>query len=210
MEKPRVSSGKGEEGEGQGLLKVIKKLPVGFRFLPSDEELLVHYLSRRTSGMLSLASTFIPELDVFKADPWSLPGDQREKRFFFCRRVANQYSNRRRLRIPTSSGHWKILGKVKQVSSTYGSTRVAGVRRTLAFRSNLSDVHGDSSFNPRWILHEISLIRDDESRREDGDWAVYRLFQKKKISPTRKRDIPRAIAICDSPCSISVTTEENL
>lgn len=49
------------------------KLPVGFRFRPTDEELLLHYLKRKVLSA-SLPALFIPELDVFETDPWSLPG----------------------------------------------------------------------------------------------------------------------------------------
>lgn len=49
------------------------KLPVGYRFHPTDEELLLHYLRRKVFGV-PLPASVIPELDVFQADPWSLPG----------------------------------------------------------------------------------------------------------------------------------------
>ena len=49
------------------------KLPIGFRFRPTDEELLVHYLRRKVLAV-PLPASVIPELDVFGTDPWGLPG----------------------------------------------------------------------------------------------------------------------------------------
>ena len=49
------------------------KLPIGFRFHPTDEELVVHYLRRKAFG-LPLPASVIPEFDVFQAEPWGLPG----------------------------------------------------------------------------------------------------------------------------------------
>ena len=49
------------------------KMPIGFRFHPTDEELVVHYLKRKASS-LPLPASVIPEFDVFETDPWSLPG----------------------------------------------------------------------------------------------------------------------------------------
>lgn len=50
------------------------RLPIGYRFHPTDEELIVHYLRRKIFG-LPLPASVIPELDnVFQHDPWSLPG----------------------------------------------------------------------------------------------------------------------------------------
>lgn len=52
----------------------ILKIPVGFRFHPTDEELVVHYLKRKVHS-LPLPAAVIPELaDVFHYNPWDLPG----------------------------------------------------------------------------------------------------------------------------------------
>nr|TKR86325.1 hypothetical protein D5086_0000238830 [Populus alba] len=49
------------------------KLPIGYRFHPTDEELVVHYLKRKVLG-LPMPASVIPEFDVFQNDPSSLPG----------------------------------------------------------------------------------------------------------------------------------------
>lgn len=47
-------------------------LPPGFRFHPTDEELVVHYLKKKaTSTPLPVA--IIAEIDLYKFDPWELP-----------------------------------------------------------------------------------------------------------------------------------------
>ena len=48
-------------------------LPPGFRFHPTDEELVVHYLCRRAAGQ-RLPVPIIREVDLYKYDPWDLPG----------------------------------------------------------------------------------------------------------------------------------------
>lgn len=48
-------------------------LPPGFRFHPTDEELVVHYLCRKVSYQ-SLPVPIIAEVDLYKYDPWQLPG----------------------------------------------------------------------------------------------------------------------------------------
>lgn len=50
------------------------KLPIGFRFHPTDQELLLHYLKRKLYS-LPLPPTLIPDhVDVFHSNPWDLPG----------------------------------------------------------------------------------------------------------------------------------------
>lgn len=53
-------------------------LPPGFRFHPTDEELVMHYLCRKCASQ-SIAVPIIAEIDLYKYDPWELPG----KFFFF-------------------------------------------------------------------------------------------------------------------------------
>ncbi|XP_022139671.1 NAC transcription factor 25-like [Momordica charantia] len=47
-------------------------LPPGFRFHPTDEELVVHYLKRKATS-LPLPVAVIAEVDLYKYDPWELP-----------------------------------------------------------------------------------------------------------------------------------------
>jgi hypothetical protein len=48
-------------------------LPPGFRFHPTDEELVVHYLCRKVAQQ-QLPVSIIAEVDLYKFDPWDLPG----------------------------------------------------------------------------------------------------------------------------------------
>jgi No apical meristem (NAM) protein len=51
----------------------VLKLPPGFRFHPTDEELVVQYL-RRKALSYPLPAAIIPEIDLLKFNPWDLPG----------------------------------------------------------------------------------------------------------------------------------------
>jgi len=48
-------------------------LPPGFRFHPTDEELILHYLRKRVAST-PLPVSIIAEVDIYKFDPWELPG----------------------------------------------------------------------------------------------------------------------------------------
>lgn len=49
------------------------QLPPGFRFHPTDEELVIHYLCRKCASQ-SIGVPIIAEIDLYKSDPWDLPG----------------------------------------------------------------------------------------------------------------------------------------
>lgn len=48
-------------------------LPPGFRFHPTDEELVNYYLKRKISGQ-EIELDIIPEVDLYKCEPWELAG----------------------------------------------------------------------------------------------------------------------------------------
>lgn len=49
------------------------QLPPGFRFHPTDEELVIHYLCRKCASQ-PIAVPIVAEIDLYKYDPWDLPG----------------------------------------------------------------------------------------------------------------------------------------
>ena len=59
------------------------ELPPGFRFHPTDEELVMHYLCRKCASQ-TISVPIIAEIDLYKFDPWQLPGNYR----FFTRFIS--------------------------------------------------------------------------------------------------------------------------
>jgi len=60
----------------------LNKLPLGFRFRPTDEELVDFYLRMKINGNGDEVWV-IREVDVCKFEPWDLPG-KRKKSIFNC------------------------------------------------------------------------------------------------------------------------------
>lgn len=48
-------------------------LPPGFRFHPTEEELIGYYLKRKVQG-LEIELEVIPVINFYKFEPWELPG----------------------------------------------------------------------------------------------------------------------------------------
>ena len=52
---------------------VRTSLPPGFRFHPTDVELVMYYLKRKVMGK-KIPFEAISELNIYKFSPWDLPG----------------------------------------------------------------------------------------------------------------------------------------
>lgn len=51
-----------------------ENLPPGFRFHPTDEELITHYLCRKVSN-IEFTGKAVVDVDLNKCEPWDLPGN---------------------------------------------------------------------------------------------------------------------------------------
>nr|KAJ0188567.1 hypothetical protein LSAT_V11C900459350 [Lactuca sativa] len=58
-----------------GLRDIGATLPPGFRFYPSDEELVCHYLYKKIANEDVLKGTLV-EIDLHTCEPWQLPDNE--------------------------------------------------------------------------------------------------------------------------------------
>lgn len=59
-------------GDG-GAVATLRQLPPGFRFRPTDQELVVQYLRRKAFGV-PLPAAVIPVVrHLYTLDPWDIP-----------------------------------------------------------------------------------------------------------------------------------------
>lgn len=56
----------------EGEYQTWSKFPPGFRFHPSDEELINYYLKNKITSR-PLPALIIAEIDLYKYNPWELP-----------------------------------------------------------------------------------------------------------------------------------------
>uniref|UniRef100_A0A0E0Q3T4 NAC domain-containing protein n=1 Tax=Oryza rufipogon TaxID=4529 RepID=A0A0E0Q3T4_ORYRU len=94
----------------------------GFRFHPTDEELVTFYLRRKIAGK-RLSIEIIKEMDIYKHDPsdflkTSTVGSEKEW-YFFCLR-GRKYRNSIRPNRVTGSGFWKATGIDRPICSAAG------------------------------------------------------------------------------------------
>ncbi|KAJ6417230.1 hypothetical protein OIU84_003026 [Salix udensis] len=102
-------------------------LPPGFRFHPTDEELVVHYLKKKTTSA-PLPVAIIAEVDLYKFDPWELPAKATfgEQEWYFFSPRDRKYPNGARPNRAATSGYWKATGTDKPILTLGGTQKVGG------------------------------------------------------------------------------------
>nr|GME00537.1 NAC transcription factor 29-like [Ipomoea batatas] len=126
-------------------------LPPGFRFHPTDEELIMYYLRNQVTSKPCPVS-IIPEVDVYKFDPWELPdraGFGENEWYFFTPRD-RKYPNGIRPNRAAVSGYWKATGTDKAI---YSGSKYVGVKKALVFYQGKPP----KGTKTDWIMHEYRL-----------------------------------------------------
>ncbi|XP_074570075.1 uncharacterized protein LOC141826694 [Curcuma longa] len=156
-------------------------LAPGFRFHPTDEELVSYYLRRRVCGR-ALRVDAIAEVELYKCEPWELPGlsrlRSRDLEWYFFSPLDRKYSSRSRTNRATAQGYWKTTGKDRDVSC---GARVVGMKKTLVYHSG----RAPRGTRTNWVMHEYRL--EDSQLAKSGTpqdaYVVCRVFQKNGAGP---------------------------
>ncbi|KAK9276081.1 hypothetical protein L1049_005612 [Liquidambar formosana] len=178
----------------------VLRLPPGFRFHPTDEELVVQYLKRKVFSC-PLPASIIPEVDVCKSDPWDLPGDSEQERYFFSTREA-KYPNGNRSNRATGSGYWKATGIDKKIVASK-TNQVVGMKKTLVFYRG-KPPHGTRT---DWVMHEYRLVSAEttpciatqkqnstqSSMVQMENWVLCRIFLKRRSTKNDEENEQSAV-----------------
>ncbi|CAH2063159.1 unnamed protein product [Thlaspi arvense] len=173
------------------------QVPPGFRFHPTEEELLQYYLRKKISN-IKIDLDVIRDVDLNKLEPWDIQemckiGTTPQNDWYFFSHKDKKYPTGTRTNRATTVGFWKATGRDKII---YSNGDRIGMRKTLVFYKGRAP-HGQKS---DWIMHEYRLDEnvlisfpnhDDDVAVEmcdviggDEGWVVCRVFMKKSLCKT--------------------------
>ncbi|CAL0326339.1 unnamed protein product [Lupinus luteus] len=161
-------------------------VPPGFRFHPTDEELLYYYLRKKVSYE-AIDLDVIREVDLNRLEPWDLKdkcriGSGPQNEWYFFSHKDKKYPTGTRTNRATTAGFWKATGRDKAIY--HSNSKRIGMRKTLVFYTGRAP-HGHKT---EWIMHEYRLDEDDAEVQEDG-WVVCRVFKKKNQNRSYQQEI---------------------
>ncbi|XP_010533763.1 PREDICTED: NAC domain-containing protein 7-like [Tarenaya hassleriana] len=161
----------------------FSNVPPGFRFHPTDEELVDYYLRKKIASK-RIEIDFIKDVDLYKIEPWDLNdlcriGNEDQNEWYFFSHKDKKYPTGTRTNRATKAGFWKATGRDKAI---YSRHCLVGMRKTLVFYKGRAP-NGQKS---DWIMHEYRLETNENGtpHQEEG-WAVCRVF-KKRLAAVRK------------------------
>ncbi|KAM1500488.1 hypothetical protein FF1_023121 [Malus domestica] len=161
-------------GSGEGVNE--HGMQPGFRFHPTDEELITFFLASKVYNG-SFCGVRIAEVDLNRCEPWELPdvakmGD-REWYFFSLR--DRKYPTGMRTNRATGAGYWKATGKDRQVFSA-STGALLGMKKTLVFYKG----RAPRGHKTKWVMHEYRLDGHFSSYRHacKEEWVICRINHK--------------------------------
>lgn len=129
----------------------------GFRFAPTDEELISYYLKNKVEGSQDSVG-LIAVVEINKFEPWDLPAKsliQSDNEWFFFSPRGRKYPNGSQSKRATERGYWKATGKERNVKS---GSKCIGTKRTLVFHIG----RAPKGERTEWIIHEFNMTEKSQ------------------------------------------------
>ncbi|KAL2490057.1 NAC domain-containing protein 7 [Forsythia ovata] len=157
-------------------------VPPGFRFHPTDEELVDYYLRKKFASK-KIDLDVIKDIDLYRIEPWDLQelcriGTEEQNEWYFFSHKDKKYPTGTRTNRATKAGFWKATGRDKAI---YSKNNLIGMRKTLVFYKGRAP-NGQKS---DWIMHEYRLETNENGTSQEEGWVVCRVFTK-RMATTRK------------------------
>ncbi|KAJ9681040.1 hypothetical protein PVL29_020105 [Vitis rotundifolia] len=171
------------------------QVPPGFRFHPTEEELLNYYLRKKVLYE-KIDLDVIRDVDLNKLEPWDIQekcriGSTPQNDWYFFSHKDKKYPTGTRTNRATAAGFWKATGRDKVIHSSF---KRIGMRKTLVFYKGRAP-HGQKS---DWIMHEYRLddntndtqVSNAVAEAQEEGWVVCRIFKKKNHHKTVESSSP--------------------
>lgn len=179
----------------------------GFRFHPTEEELLDFYLKNMVVGK-KLRYDVIGFLNIYHHDPWDLPGlakvGEREWYFFVPR--DKKHGSGGRPNRTTEKGFWKATGSDRKIVTLSDPKRIIGLRKTLVFYEG----RAPKGCKTDWVMNEYRLPDNCKLPKEIVLCKIYRKATSLKVLEQRaaleeEREMKQMVGSPASPPSSTDT-----
>ncbi|PKI63738.1 hypothetical protein CRG98_015859 [Punica granatum] len=155
----------------------------GFRFHPTEQELLGFYLKNMVTGKRECFDV-IGFLNIYRHDPWELPELARngEREWYFFVPRDKKLGSGGRPNRTTERGFWKATGSDRKIFSTPDHKRpIIGLRKTLVFYKGRAPMGRKTD----WVMNEYRLPDDSPLPKDMVLCKIYRKATSLKVLEQR-------------------------
>ncbi|VFQ74067.1 unnamed protein product [Cuscuta campestris] len=155
-------------------------LPPGFRFHPTDVELVLYYLKRKIMRK-KFHFDAILELNIYKFSPWDLPDKSclksKDLEWYFFVPRERKYTCGARMNRAAERGFWKTTGRDRPVIH---DEQTIGMVKTLVFHEG----HPPKGKRTDWVIHEYRIVDlHTKERTLQDSYVLCKVFQKSGPGP---------------------------
>ncbi|KAJ4723337.1 putative NAC domain-containing protein [Melia azedarach] len=187
--------------EGINVDDEMMMMPTGFRFNPTDEE-LIHLLERKVSGQaMRLHAHFMIERDVYQIDPQHLQWYHdatlsKNERYYYCLKENDS-------REVAGQGWWRATGHLKKIYVNDQRHALVGYKRPLTFyRFRDDQIRRKKAVKTNWIMHEYTL------ESFPTEWRLCKIKYKGKPSAQEELENPRKAGSNSNSGNTSIIAEK--
>ncbi|KAL2485475.1 NAC transcription factor [Abeliophyllum distichum] len=165
------------------------RFPSGYRFIPEDEELIIHYLKNKIMKK-PMPCGIIRDANLYKHNPQDLTenySDNGINSWYFFTPRERKYKNGSRPNRAAGNGYWKATGADKFI---YHNNELVGAKKALVFYEGKPPKGNKTN----WIMQEYRLdqpprVKTCANDMRLDDWVLCRIYKKdeKYLRHKRKR-----------------------
>ncbi|KAH9678999.1 NAC transcription factor 32 [Citrus sinensis] len=176
-----------EQQQRVAMLKYLNSFPPGYRFCPTDKELVLDYLKNKVMNK-PLPPNKIMDINLYNHGPQDL-SEQEEKTLYFFTPRDRKYPKGTRPNRAAGRGYWKATG----VDNIIGrKENPIGYRKSLVYYQG----YPKKSKKTNWIMHEYRIDHKSPARSSTAaphdmkldDWVLCKVYLKDKKSDKDNRE----------------------
>ncbi|KAL4592162.1 hypothetical protein LXL04_005148 [Taraxacum kok-saghyz] len=176
----------------------LYSIPVGYRFFPTDRELIKYFLMKKIKNEV-IPENKIIDVDIYQNHPERIVENHPEVTeghwYFFSSRI-RRYTNGKRPARTAGPGYWKATGSEKEVLDDDGT--VIGSKISLDYRVGKQP----NGIKTNWLMKEYVVEGHKRQRLDKKDMKMYKTKRKENgekervaITSNNEDEIP---TICDA------------
>ncbi|XP_075650619.1 uncharacterized protein LOC142621185 [Castanea sativa] len=160
--------------------KLKLKLPPGYRFYPTDQEIIELFLKPKITGNDKDIS-HVRETEFYNHEPWDLQHicgiDSKDQEWFFFHAQSLKHQNGNRKNRKTREGFWKATGKDREI--WYRGSLIE-MKKTFVYHRGRTP-NGEGT---KWVMHEYRITLEEFDGTHPGQKAFVfcRLFNNEEKS----------------------------